>query len=51
MEPTYRKRLTIELRAEEEAFIRTVHSRAVAQGLTLREWVLAAIREKAARDG
>ena len=46
----YRKRLTIELHPDEETFVREVHGRAIANGSTLRDWVLEAMREKAAQE-
>lgn len=49
-ERTYRKRLTIELLAEEESFVREMRGRAISRGTTLRDWVLEAMREKAKRD-
>jgi hypothetical protein len=44
------KRLTIELREDEEEFVRQMRGRAIARGSTLRDWVVEAMREKAERD-
>ena len=46
----YRKRLTVELQPDEEGFIREVHGRAIANGSTLRDWTIEAMREKAERE-
>jgi hypothetical protein len=45
-----RKRLTIELREDEEEFVQQMRGRAIARGSTLRDWVVEAMREKAERD-
>ena len=41
-----KSRLSIEVLAEEEAFIRQVRAAAMLQGQTLRWWVMEALREK-----
>lgn len=43
-------RLIVEVEPEDEQFIRQVRAAAVLKGVSLREWVLAAIREKYERE-
>jgi HNH endonuclease len=43
-------RFAIEIQPEEEAFVRRVKAAAMLQGVPLRDWVLAALREKYEHD-
>jgi hypothetical protein len=44
-------RLSIELRPEDEALVRRAHADAVLNGLTLRQWLLEAMRHRLQEQG
>jgi hypothetical protein len=46
-----KSRLIVEVDPEDEQFMRQVRAASVLKGVSLREWILAAIREKYERDG
>jgi predicted HicB family RNase H-like nuclease len=46
----YRKRLTVELEREEESLPWLVREAAVRQRVSLRAWIVAAVREKLERE-
>jgi hypothetical protein len=48
--PGHRQRLTVELLDDETALVRSVRALATLRGITLRQWVMEAVREKYERE-